>query len=434
MSQQKTDNKPTKIERIRPTIKQLMHFRPIDTFTEQQLILVSANSIVKSYEKNQLVLEAGSHDKIEYFLLKGRVELVSIDGRTKEIAADSDSAQAAVALLQPRKYTVRTKTPCQFILVRQSTVSTFLKEIPNESTIQFSVSDHHSGHELGDIERSFEHDLKNNTLKIPSFPDVAMRIKGLLDDPNTTVKDIASVLNNDPAITVKLLRTCNSPLYRTAKEVTSSSDAIVRLGFDTTRQLVTIFVMKELFQSKNKYLQEKMRHLWLHSREVASFAYVLASITPGMNPEHAMLAGLIQDIGTIPILNYIESYPDYMKLDYKVDGIITKLKRKVGCDLLQKWDFQADLIEVAENSQNWAYASAGDKPTYADITIAAQVHTFIGKKEQSELPPFNTIPAFKKLGDGGLTPEQSKDVLQRSHRQIDDIQALLSPEPIPVLS
>jgi len=175
-----------------------------------------------------------------------------------------------------------------------------------------------------------------------------------------------------------------------------------------------------------------MRQLWLHSREVASFAYVLASITPGMKPEHAMLAGLIQDVGTIPILNYIEQYPDYMKLEPKVNDIIDRLKSRVGKELLLKWEFPQDLVDVVNNSENWGYVSAGDKPTYVDIVIAAQVHTYIGKDEHTKLPPFDQIPAFGKLGQGGVTPEQSKEVMLKSHKQLADIQALLSSETIPV--
>lgn len=418
---------------LRPGTNQLKHFRPLDTFTEKQMILLSANSTLKEFQKDQIIVEIGSHDRVEYFLLEGRIELESVDGRFKTIESGSESARTAVALLQPRKYKVKTITPCTFIVIKQDTITTLLNESPQNKSVEFSVTDLHSGHEIKDIAHSFETDLKTNNLQMPSFPDVALRIRHLLEDPNITVKDIAKVLNNDPAMTVKLLRTCNSPLYRTSSEITSCADAIVRLGFDTTKQLVTIFAMKELFNSKNKYLQNKMRELWLRSREVASIAYVLAKITPGLNPEHAMLAGLIQDIGTIPVLNYIERYPHFMKLDYKVDAIIKRLKNKMGAKILSDWGFQQDLISVALHSENWAYESRHDRASYVDLTVVAQVHTFIGKKEHLLLPPFDTIPAFKKLGQGGLTPKQSQEVLHESRQQLDDIQALLSPETIPVL-
>jgi len=412
-----------------PSISQLKKFRPIDLFNEQQLVLVTAKATVKQFKKDCIVFDIGSHDQIEYFLLSGSIELESFDGRVKVIESSSDSANTAIALLQPRKYKVKTLEASEFALIDQQTINAILEEIPQNKAVDFNISDLHSGDEIEDIIVALEEDLKNHKLQLPSFPAVALEIKHLLDGNHTTVKDIAMVLNNDPAITVKLLKTCNSALYRRQNNITSSTDAVVRLGFDTTRQLVNIFVMKEIFQSKNAFLQHKMKTLWLHSREVAAMAYVLASITPGMNAEYAMLAALIQDIGTVPILNYIERYPDVMALEDKVDDIIHKLKSRVGAQILSNWGFDESMIQVVENSENWAFESSSEQATYADIAIVAQIHTYIGKKNTLRLPAFDDIPAFKKLGDSGLTPKQSQEVLTKSHDRIAEIQTLLSHEP-----
>jgi len=417
----------------KPSLEQLQHLCPFDRLSEQQMVLVVAKSILKKFVTDDVVIELGNHDKLEYFLIEGTIELESFDGRFKEVSAGSESARTAIALLQPRKYIVRTKTPCVFALIQQATVNALLDELPKDKSTHYNVSDVHSGHEVNDISKSFEADLKSNNLTLPSFPDVALRIKHLLDDPNVTVKDVAGVLNNDPAITAKLLKTCNSPLYRTATEITSNRDAIVRLGFNTTRQLITIFALKEIFKSKNKVLQQKMGQLWAHSSEVASISYVLASKTPGMNPEQAMLAGLMQDIGAIPILNYIENYPEFMKLDYKIDAIINSLKSRIGAQILNHWGFSADLIEVAKNSNNWTFQSPHDKPSYVDITIVASIHSYIGKKSHPKYPPFDQIPSFKKIGDRGLTPEESQEVLHEAQNQLDDLKALLCPQDIPIL-
>jgi HD-like signal output (HDOD) protein len=95
--------------------------------------------------------------------------------------------------------------------------------------------------------------------------------------------------------------------------------------------------------------------------------YVLASKTPGMSPEQAMLAGLMQDIGAIPILNYIEKYPEFMKLDYKIDAIINTLKSRIGAQILESWGFSSDLIEVAKNSNNWAFQSPHEAPNKVNM-------------------------------------------------------------------
>lgn len=417
-----------------PGLERFRQFRPLDRLSDKQLVLLAANSKQAHYQANDIVMAMNSADKQEYFLVSGQVELKSFDGRLKQISAGTESARTAIALLQPRKYEVTATQPCEFLIVSQHVVEALLAELPRQRDVEFSVSDIHSGHETEDIEQSFLDDLANNDLKLPSFPDVALRIRQLLNEPEVGVEDIAKALKSDPAITVKLLKTCNSVLYRRANAVTSAQDAIVRLGFDTTRQLVTIFAMNELFASKSPFLHNKMCFLWLHSREVAATAYVLAKITPGMNPELALLAGLMQDIGVIPVLNYIERYPQFMKTDQKVDEITKDLKARVGATLLKAWGFSGELIAVAANTENWQFEHGADQATYADICIVAQLHTLIGKKYAKNLPRFDEVPALKKLGTGGLTPQQSQAVLHESHEQIKELQALLGAEHIPVVS
>ncbi len=415
-----------------PSTKLLQQFRPLNKLTEKQLIVLRAKTEIRSYDPGSVILELGSEDRLEYFLVEGQVTLESYDGRSKDIQANSESALTAIALLQPRKYTVTASEPCRFIVIQQRIVDALISELPSDRTVEFSVRDVHSGHEVEDIKTSFQADLQTNNILLPSFPDVAMKIRHLLDDPNCTARDIGNAIASDPAITVKILKTCNSALYHTSVEVTSCQDAVVRLGFDTTRQLINIFAMKELFNSKNTVLQARMSELWSHSREVATIAYVLAEITPGMNPEKAMLAGLIQDIGAIPVLEYVERYPQFMKIEHKVGEIIRELRSEIGALMLREWSFQPEIISVASNSENWMYQSEGPSADYVDIVVVAQVHALIGKQAHKQLPPFEDIPAFKKLGDNGLTPEQSQKVLLESHHRIADLKALLTLDGIPV--
>jgi HD-like signal output (HDOD) protein len=416
-----------------PSTTLLMHFSPLNKLSEKQLILLADKVEIKHFVEGQCVVELNSEDHLEYFLVSGAVKLESFDGRVKEVDAQSDTAKTAIALLQPRRYRVSALKDCKFIIIQQKIVKALLDELPKDKNIEFSAADVHSGHEIQDIEASFMDDLKTNNIELRSFPDVALQIKALLEDPDVSVRDIAKAMTNDPAITVKLIKTCNSALYRSATEITSCQDAIVRLGFATTRRLVNIFAMKELFKSKNQALQAKMSRLWSDSREVATIAYVLAEITPRMNPELAMLAGLVQNVGAIPIIEHLDRYPQFMKIEHKVDEAIDKLKTKIGPQLLENWGFQEDLVKVAANSENWRYKSPGSAADYVDLIVAAQVHALIGKSEHHNLPNFSEIPAFKKLGESGLTPEQSQQVLLKSHKKIAELKALLSMSDIPVL-
>lgn len=415
-------------------IKLLQQFSPLNKFSDKELVLLSDKIEVRRYIAGECIIELGSEDHLDYFLASGTVKLESFDGRVKQFDASSETAKTALAHLQPRKYSVVAVEVCTLLVVRQSVVEALLKELPQDKEVEFNAADVYVGHEIEDIEASFLQDLRTNNIALPSFPDIALQIKSLLDDDDTTAGDVARALTNDPAITVKLIKTCNSALYQTAKEITSPHDAIVRLGFETTRRLVNIFAMKELFRSKNQALQLRMSELWSDSREVATISYVLAEITPKMDPELAMLAGLVQNIGAVPIIEHLDHYPQVMKIEQKVDELVQKLKTKIGPKLLEDWGFQDELVQVAANSGNWGYRSEGDAANYVDIVVAAQVHTLIGKKQLKDLPNFAEIPAFRKLGESGLTPEQSQKVLLEAHHRIAELKKLLSSNNIPTLA
>jgi len=109
------------------------------------------------------------------------------------------------------------------------------------------------------------------------------------------------------------------------------------------------------------------------------------------------------------------------------------LKNKIGSQLLTAWSFSNELVDVARNSENWNFTHTGDKASYTDVAIVAQLHSLIGKRTEAHLPRFDQVPAFRKLGDQGLTPEQSQEVLNESHHQIEDLKAILSADIIPVL-
>ncbi|PWG74161.1 cyclic nucleotide-binding protein, partial [Enterococcus hirae] len=83
----------------------------------------------------------------------------------------------------------------------------------------------------------------------------------------------------------KLVRSCNSALYRGFSEVRNVRDGVVRLGVRTTRQLVTVFALREVFRSRQPELQKAMDRLWQEARSVGALAYVLAESATRLEPE-----------------------------------------------------------------------------------------------------------------------------------------------------
>ncbi|PID44635.1 MAG: cyclic nucleotide-binding protein [Proteobacteria bacterium] len=405
-------------------VSELRQYRPLDKLSEEQLILLASRAQVKRFRKKSLVLEVGSDDGFAYFLLEGTLTMEAIDGRRGAIDSSAPASKNAIAHLRPRQYSVLAKTDAELMVVADDVLNRLLKDAPVHQS--GNGLDYREENDTGyQLLMDIQADLKSNRFKLPSLPDIAFRIKTVINRDTASAGDVAKLVSADPAIAVKLIKACNSPLYRGFTEIASAKDAVVRLGMETTRQLVTVFSMRELFKSKRKELQSAMDELWLHSREVAAIAYVLADITPGLDKDYALLAGLVHDVGAIPVITYAEGYIDLWADQKNLNDAIKELKAEVGRLILEKWGFQDELMTVVNEADNWHYESGEEKANYADLIIVSQMHYYIGKPGQKELPQFVEVPPFRKLSRAGLTPQKSLKVLVEARSKIDEVLALL---------
>jgi HD-like signal output (HDOD) protein len=287
------------------------------------------------------------------------------------------------------------------------------------------VETHHSRDEMENLLSSaLLKDLEQDCLVLPSLPDVAIRVGRAMRNETSDARTLAKIIQTDPVITTKLIRAANSPLYAGVAPVDSCSAAVVRLGAKTTHKLVFSFALRQLFNTRSALLKTQMRQLWEHSVKVSAICYVLAHITRKFNPEHALLAGLLHDIGTVAILSYAERFPDVVNDEVKLNQAIQDMRGLIGSRILKAWDFTEDLVMVTAEAENWL--RNGDQPLdYADLVIVAQLHSYIGSPRMPQLPTLDEVPAFRKLGLEGLSPRLSIMILDKAEEKIARAEALL---------
>jgi HD-like signal output (HDOD) protein len=268
-------------------------------------------------------------------------------------------------------------------------------------------------------------DIQEDTLILPSLPEVAVRIRSLLDKEDVSANQIASVVRIDSGIAAKLVKVANSALYGGVMPVESLSQAIVRLGMRTTSDLVFYFTFSNLFRTKSDFLRERMKSLWQHCAHVGATSYVLAKNVSGFDPERALLMGLLHDVGAVAILSYADKYPEVTDNPQIIEGVVTQLRGKVGAMILCKWNFQEDFITTALEAEKW-YRNPSPRPDYCDLVMIAQLHSFIDKPGVVDVPPMNQLPAFSKLALGQLTPQLGLKMLDAAKEEIDEIMKILA--------
>ena len=405
--------------------EKLRMFKPLSRLSDEQLILLAARADCRQFRAGQVIVDPGQEQPRDFFLLEGKVRIDP--GMPQETQLEAGTPEAEHALNHPAEgRRIVAAESCECLVVARDVLTRLLRSAPLTPP-QAAVADD-SGSEEFQVLMEFYADLKANKLPLPSLPDAAFRVRRVADQEGSSLDDVGRVINADPAMSVKLIRACNSPLYRGFTEVSTIRDAVVRLGLNTTRQLVTVFAMRELFRSKRPELQEAMTQLWDHSREVAAISWVLARELPGLDPEAALLAGLLHDIGEIPVLHYADHHVNLFADYHQLQVTIANLRGEIGLAVLQQWGFGAAYQDVVLHAEDWSYDSGEQSANLADVVIIAQLHAFIGKPLalHPQLPPFDQVPAFRHMRGMALTPQQSLRVLAEAREQIQALKALLS--------
>jgi len=260
--------------------------------------------------------------------------------------------------------------------------------------------------------------FKQQKLFIPSLPDVALKLR-LAVQKNIGVIEAVKIINLDPVISSKLIQIVNSPLYRGINPISNCHNAVTRLGLSTTKNLVTSISLQNLFKSHNKELNQITLMLWKQSIQVSSISHTLALLTKKTNPDEALLAGLVHNIGAIPVIIFADSLENQSYSIQDINQSIHALQGLLGNFILEKWGFPELLKEIPRQSENW-YHSNGNTLDLSDIVLLAKFHSYIGTKKMLTLPPIHTLPAFQKLGENALTPDMSLQTLHDAKQQIQE--------------
>lgn len=416
------------------TLELLNQFNPIRGLTQHHKILLSAKTKIIRIKKGRLITKAGSTDNLQYYLLNGKVLLKAQDGKSKVISAASSAASHPIANLQPRRYSVFAKTPVQLLVFNRNILNDYFEQAKEVLAPSHDNRTHTPILSTTPLDTAvkavldhFEHDVSTGRFVLPSIPEVASQIVDALDDPDISVNKVARKVNLDPAIAIKLVSCANSPLFRGVRDVTSCEDAIVRIGMKTTRDLIKVFAVRDLYQSKTPEIQKRLRAHWNVSKQVAAIAYILARLNRTVNPNEAMLGGAIHNIGVVPALLYAEQMPEVLeRYQLSIDEFVNKTKTQMGVYMLRHWEWPAQLIEVVSHAENWSYQSSNQSIDMTDIVIVANAHLNIIRKFLS-CPPLQEISSFAKLAIKlGLTPEKSIQILVNAKKEIQSVTSTIA--------
>lgn len=242
--------------------------------------------------------------------------------------------------------------------------------------------------------------IESDRLTLPTLPEVALQVREATHDPDIDVARLARVIQNDTALSARIIKVANSPLLRASRPIEDLKMAVSRLGIDYTSNLATSLAMQQMFQATSDVIDQRMRAVWARSTEVAGIAHALARHYTRLKPDQATLAGIIHKIGVLPILTYAEDNRRLLKDPAALDRLIDELHPKIGQKILETWSFHEELVNVPEDHLD--FGRSPEKVDYADVIMVAHLQSLIGSDHPLTQMDWSIISAFNRLG---LSPE-----------------------------
>ena len=266
-------------------------------------------------------------------------------------------------------------------------------------------------------------ELASGDVRLPSFPDIAQRVQRALEDPRATPAQVARVIGIDAALAVRVLRLANSAfLNPSAKPITELQQAVNRLGHQLVRCTAVSFALQQMNAGDGvAALRPQLQELWRKGTLVASIAYVLARETRAANPDEALVAGLMHNIGSLYITVRAHQHGAVLGADDAATRVLSNGHPRIAGAILGHWKFAPSIVSAVSNQ------NASSLPTgaagLADVLIASislvPCVFFRGLLDET----VTAVAAFQRLA---LDTTKCTRLLRTTARQIKSLHSALA--------
>ena len=267
-----------------------------------------------------------------------------------------------------------------------------------------------------DFVRTLAAELSGGNVDLPSFPEIAVRVRRVLSDPKSSLEQVVRVVGSEPALAARLLRISNSAsLNRSGRPVNDLRTAINRIGYNMVRSASMSFSMAQIRKSnKLAGLEHHLNDLWERSTLVAAFAYVLARNCTKVNPDEAMLTGMMHGIGKLYVLTRVVDHPELFASNTLLSQIINEWHASIGKAILENWDFSEAMAQAVGDQADVGRALEGP----ADLTDVIVVSILMASHADDSPgleASLSDVTAAKRLG---LDQTKTQAVMSESAAEV----------------
>ena len=206
-------------------------------------------------------------------------------------------------------------------------------------------------------------------LTFPTNVDATLKLQRALCDPGLHVDAAARLVQAEPLLAARTVAIANSVAYnRFGIDVTNVRAAVQRVGFRTLNALAAAVIVRQLdSQITEPLLRAKADQLWKHSAHVAALSQVIARRITRLDPETAMFAGIVHEVGGFYLLSRAAEFPGL--LDGEPQEWIEFGEIAIGRGVLAKLGVPAPVMQAIEAM--WGGMRALPPETLGDTLMLA---------------------------------------------------------------
>ncbi|MEY4761009.1 MAG: hypothetical protein RLZZ200_865 [Pseudomonadota bacterium] len=266
-------------------------------------------------------------------------------------------------------------------------------------------------------------ELSTGKVDLPAFPDVAVRVRQVLADENVTPQKVEMVVGTEPALAGKLLMIANSAALNPAgPRITSVKAAVTRMGFNMVRSASLAFAMEQIRKASSLVaIRDQMNALWERSILLAGLSYVIARRCTQVNPDTALLAGLLHGVGKLYILTRAAKSPSLWNDAAAYNQIVTDWHANIAKAILENWEIGDKIVEAVAEHENLDRAHVG----FADLTDVLAVANLLADKGQDPESLAPLVAELKVFDRMHLDAAGVEKLLVESEKEVSSFRAAL---------
>lgn len=277
--------------------------------------------------------------------------------------------------------------------------------------------------ELARLVEALNVELAGEKIDLPSFPDVATRVRRALTNELVDVDLVVRIVSAEPALAARLLQLANSAaLNPGGKRFADLRSAVSRIGFNMARSAAIAFAMSQLRRAEAyKGVGVALGELWQESVHVAAMSHVVARRFTQVNADTALLAGLLQSVGKLYLLTRAARYPALLADAGTYQRLVAEWHGRLAEAILRNWELSDDIIAAVAAGEGLEREHAGATDLGDVLAVASALANLAPDPRPAEML-FIGMPAARRMK---LDAEACSAALAESHEAICSLRQAL---------